>query len=65
MRGDQLARELRLIRATKISSKGLNVAEIPTSDVTQGSGQNRESFKNLFQMLGWAFLLWGVGRQSE
>ncbi len=55
MRGDQLARQWRVIRAMEPSSNGLTVAEIPTPDEAQGSGQNRKPFKSLFQMLGWAF----------
>ena len=60
MRGDQLAREWRIIRATKARSRGLTVAEIPTPYEAQGTGQNGEPFKSLFQKLEWAFLFWGT-----
>jgi len=60
MRGEKLARQWQLIRAIEASPNGLTVAEIPAPNEAQGSGQNREPFKSLFQMLGWAFLLWGA-----
>jgi len=60
MRGDQLARQSRVIRATKASSKGLTATEIVGPDKAQGSGQNEEALESLFQKLGWAFLLWGA-----
>jgi len=57
MQGDELARQWQVIRAIEVSSKGLTAAEIAGPDETQGSGQNGEALKSLFQKLGWAFLL--------
>lgn len=59
MRGEQLARQWRIIRVTEGSSRGLTVAEIPTPEEVQGSGQNGEPFKSPFQKLEWAFFAIG------
>ena len=60
MQGDELARQWRVIRAIEASSKGLTATEILGPDKAQGSGQNGEALKSLFQKLEWAFLLWGA-----
>jgi hypothetical protein len=56
MRGEQLARQWRIIRATKAGSNGLTAAEIPRPYEAQGIGYSRRPYKSLFQILGWAFL---------
>jgi hypothetical protein len=59
MRGDQLARQWRVIRAIEASPNGLTMAEIAVSDGHMGP-IDEKCFKSLFQKLEWAFLLWGA-----
>jgi hypothetical protein len=60
MWGDQLARQWRVIGAIEAGPDVLIVAEVRTPDEAQGNGQERKTFKSLFQKLEWAFLLWGL-----
>jgi hypothetical protein len=55
MRGDQLARQWRVIRAIEASPNGLTVAEIAVCDGHMALYE--KPLKSLFQELEWAFLL--------
>jgi len=63
MRGDQLARQWRVIRAIEASLKGLPAAEIAGLDGAQGSGQNRKPLQKPIPKVGMGFFV--MGRQSE
>ena len=56
MRGDQLTRQWRVIRAIEASPNGLTMAEIAARDGHMGPIDEKR-FKSLFQKLEWAFLL--------
>ena len=64
MRGDQLVRQWRIIRAMEASPKGLIVAEIATRDGAQGALQMKTPSKACSKKLEWAFLLWGAEANS-
>ena len=59
MRGDQLARQWRVIRAIEASPNGLTAAEITVCNGHMAR-LNKKPLKSLFQKLEWAFLLWGA-----
>ena len=56
MRGDQLARQWRVIRAIEARPNGLTMAEIAVCEGHMGP-IDEKCFKSLFQKLEWAFLL--------
>jgi len=62
MRGDQLARQSRVIRAIEARPNGLTMAEIAACDGHMGP-KDENLFKSLFQKLEWAFFV--MGRQSK
>jgi hypothetical protein len=59
MRGDELARQWRVMRAIEASPNGLPVAEIAVYEGQMGP-INERCLKSLFQKLEWASLLWGA-----
>ena len=58
MRGDQLARQWRVIWVIEASPKRLTVADIARPDEIDILTEQKP-FKSLFQKLGWAFLFLG------
>jgi hypothetical protein len=59
MRGDQLARQWRVIRTIEARLKELSAAEIARPDEI-GILTEQKPFKSLFQKLGWVFFWGGI-----